>query len=415
VTDAALDHAAELLARRIGLRVDGSMRGRLARALRDEAATRGIAPAEHAGALARSPADIQRLVDHVTVQETSFFRDPAHFDVLARRALPRREPGLIWSAGCANGQEAWSLAIALEEAGADGWRVLATDVSQEAVARTREGAYTERELTGLSEVRRALYLRRRDDGRWEAGARLRARVHARTHNLVDDPPPVAAAVVFCRNVLIYLDGAARARALAALHTALPRDGWLFVGASEALTGGPFKPQRVDGTYAYRPRRLHAQPAAPDAAELAAGAHDAARRASATARRAAAGDRGPPAAEPRARVRRAAREGRAPAAEPQPGAPDAAGAAAEAAAGEAHAAAGRFGDAAAAFRRAAALAPGDPVAHLRLGLALERAGEPRAAARAFRTARAALGGADAPDLGGWAPAELARLLDEKLGR
>ena len=92
-----------------------------------------------------------------------------------------------------------------------------------------------------------------------------------------------------------------------------------------------------------------------------------------------------------------------------------GAAVLAAEGEAHAAAGRYREAAAAFRRAAYLTPADPLAHLRLGLALERGGEHAAAARAFRAARTALGRAGAvPELGGWAPGELTRLLDGKLG-
>ena len=93
-----------------------------------------------------------------------------------------------------------------------------------------------------------------------------------------------------------------------------------------------------------------------------------------------------------------------------------GAAVLAAEGEMHAAAGRYREAAAAFRRAAYLTPADPLAHLRLGLALERGGEPAAAARAFRAARMALGraGDAVPDLGGWAPGELTRLLDAKLG-
>ena len=96
------------------------MRGRVARALRNGAAARGEPPAAYVQSLLRQPEALQALVDAITVQETRFFRDPAHFEVLVRRALPRLPAaGVVWSVGCAHGQEAWSLAMALEEAGAE--------------------------------------------------------------------------------------------------------------------------------------------------------------------------------------------------------------------------------------------------------------------------------------------------------
>ena len=372
----ALELASELLAGRLGLRVEGAMRDRVARAFGDLAEARGETPARFARTLRSDPESLERLVDAVTVPESGFFRDPQHFDVLVRCALPELGgQGVIWSAGCANGQEAWSLAIALEECGAAGWRVLATDVSRRALARTRAGRYEERELGGLSAARRAQFLRPAGDGCWEVGPRLRRRVHVTRHNLAEEPAPAEAGacrVVFCRNVLIYFDVETRMRALAALRDRLPADGWLFLGAAETLAAGArfFSAQRTRGTFAYRPRR------------------------------------GRPAA------RRAPRDSPPAAAAPPPAGvlPDPAALVAE---GEAHAAAGRTEEARTAFRKAAFLSPNDPVALLGLGLALEP-DDRTAAARTFRAARAALARGGGAARHGWSEEAVARLLDAKLG-
>src|SRR6185312_14086517 len=92
----------------------------------------------------------QSLLDRITVQETSFFRDPGQFTALASILTSIVEPVTIWSAGCANGQEAYSLAMTLAESGIEDWRVIASDISTSALSRTEEACYSERELRGLS-------------------------------------------------------------------------------------------------------------------------------------------------------------------------------------------------------------------------------------------------------------------------
>ena len=261
---------------------------------------------------------------------------------------------------------------------------------RQALERTEAGRYSEREIAGLSTARRARFLRRCSDGTWEVGPRLRRRVHVRAHNLAEEPPPTEAGacrVVFCRNVLIYLDPDATARTLDALRARMPDDGWLFVGASESLTDGlgSFAPQRVGGAYVYRPRARRgvgrtAPKPLPEAPEQPP----------------------PPAPAADDGATTAAGPG-APAREPLPDPGDIL------ADAEAHAAAGRLEEAAAAFRKASFLAPEDPRPLLGLGLALERDDRP-GAARAFRAARAALARAGTDDALG---AELARLLDLKL--
>jgi len=131
---------------------------------------------------------LQGLFNRVTVQETAFFRHPQHFQALARDILPAlSRPVTIWSAGCANGQEAFSLAMLLEEQGIDG-RVIATDISTAALQRTAAARYTGRELSGLSPERIAGHLTRTADT-WHVNKPIRDRVSTLRHNLLD---PLAA-------------------------------------------------------------------------------------------------------------------------------------------------------------------------------------------------------------------------------
>ena len=154
MNDRALEDAGRLLSRRVGLRLDPAIRGRLARAVRDEALR---AESDEAGYVARLDADpdlLQELLNRVTVQETSFFRDPGQFAALATYVLPGLRdaggPVRIWSAGCSNGQEPYSLAMTLAESGIGDWGIVASDISTKALGRTRRARYRERELRGLS-------------------------------------------------------------------------------------------------------------------------------------------------------------------------------------------------------------------------------------------------------------------------
>ena len=232
------------LAERIGLRVEGATRARLDRVVRDVARRAGCDETRFARMLDEDPACAQDLIDSVTVQETAFFRHPEQFELLASH-LRSVDPGVIWSAGCANGQEPWSLAMMLEEHGLEGWTVLATDVSSRALARARAGAYEERELRGLSDMRRLRFL-----SGGAVGARLRDRVRFQPHNIATGGPPPQALdcrVVLCRNVLIYLHRRAIDAFLDGLRRRMSPGALLLLGMGEAL--GPlegFRPGPVPG-------------------------------------------------------------------------------------------------------------------------------------------------------------------------
>jgi chemotaxis protein methyltransferase CheR len=256
VTDQRLvSKAADVLRVRAGFRPDPALRGRLSRCLTDAAQAEGLPVEAYVGALSNDAMAVQRLVDRVTIQESSFFRDEAQFDAFTRHVLPELPSSRIWSAGCANGQEAWSLAIALDEAGRSDCTVVATDISTAALARAQRGWYSNRELRGLSAERRRRYFRPCDRG-VEIVPELRHLVTFAHHNLAQDAPPVASGtclVAFCRNVLIYLTDDEITAVLDRIAGALGPQGHLFLGYSESLWRLPtrFALRRLGETFVYR--------------------------------------------------------------------------------------------------------------------------------------------------------------------
>ena len=262
---------AELLRDRVGLygREGGDFALRLAVAARFEAPDPpAVEPGRYVEHL-RSPAgeeELRRLLPLVTVGKTSFFRDARQFEAL-RALLPRLlararaegRPLAIWSAGCATGEEPWSIEIAAAEAGARAseLELLATDLNPEAVARAQTGAFP---LERLREVPAELR------ARWftvsgacaEVAPALRALfTGAATHNLVSAsyPRPARGAwdIVFCRNVLIYFDTATTVGVLERFRAALTPGGWLFLGYSESLFHlyDGFVLEQVEEAFLYR--------------------------------------------------------------------------------------------------------------------------------------------------------------------
>ncbi len=124
----SVDALVDLLEHRHGLRLDELTDERLRRELEEGATLAGIAIEAYALRVAEDPALVAQLLDHITLQESSFFRDPPVFAALADRLLPAAiraaadGPLVVWSVGCANGQEPWSLAMLLTELGAGGSR-----------------------------------------------------------------------------------------------------------------------------------------------------------------------------------------------------------------------------------------------------------------------------------------------------
>ncbi|HJP99803.1 MAG TPA: protein-glutamate O-methyltransferase CheR [Rhodanobacteraceae bacterium] len=201
--------------------------------------------------LRRDPdSELGAFVSAVSTNVTAFFREPHHFEYLGGQLSgwlgerPRRRLR-IWSAGCATGEEAYSLAMVLAEAmdaehGAVDALILATDLSPAALETARRGVYPLERLGGVSPERRHRWFQRGSGA--QAGF---ARVHPRLTELVRvrplnlmEPWPMHGTfdAIFCRNVVIYFDAPARKRLFERFHGALQPEGKLFLGHSESMHG-----------------------------------------------------------------------------------------------------------------------------------------------------------------------------------
>jgi chemotaxis protein methyltransferase CheR len=398
VTGHQLAVAYSLFKGRAGLNSDPMVRARLVRCLEEGAGRLAITLDVYLERIAVDQRAFQELLDRVTVQHSYFFRDPNQFLALAELLTTEPPgPGLIWCAAAANGQEAYSLAMLLDECGRGDWRILATDVSGPALARTRAGRYSDAEVRGISAARMRRYFIRSAEG-WEVVSRLRGRVEVVHHNLSGPRPPLPGAsfsIIFCRNVLIYFDAPAVDACTRRLGACLKPGGHLFLGFSERFEPGTngFDLTRIGDAFVYRRQPVRAARPAPRTALPAP-------RAALVARR--------PEARP-SRLRTTAT--------PAPSAPsgDLSELLAE---GERAFAASDAAGAVKAFRKAVYLDPDEPIGYFQLGTALEHSGDRREARRAFAAAAAALARSDPSailaGLEGYSSAELGRAINAKLG-
>ena len=188
------------------------------------------------------------VVEAMTTNETSFFRDTYPFEHLQRYCLPRllatRPPGhalRIWSAGASCGQESYSLAMTLAESAPHGAPppalIIGTDIARAPLAHADVGQYSSFQVQrGLTKQRLLRHFIQTDDG-WQIDAALRRMCQFRVLNLLDEPCSVGQFdVIFCRNLLMYLDPPTRERVLAYLVRHLRPDGLLYLGGSETAVG-----------------------------------------------------------------------------------------------------------------------------------------------------------------------------------
>jgi two-component system CheB/CheR fusion protein len=185
------------------------------------------------------------LFNTILINVTSFFRDPEAWQALAAEFIPAMlarkgpsDPVRVWSAGCATGQETYTLMMVLAEAmGPEQFRervkVYATDADDEALAVARQATYDEDDLRELPEGFRERYFDRAG-GRWAFRTDLRRQVIFGRHDLVQDAPISHLDVLVCRNVLMYFNAEVQGRVLARFHFALAPDGVLFLGKAELM-------------------------------------------------------------------------------------------------------------------------------------------------------------------------------------
>jgi two-component system, chemotaxis family, CheB/CheR fusion protein len=195
--------------------------------------------------LASDPEELDALYRDLLIGVTQFFRDEAAFALLEQKIIPEILTKLapddelrIWSAGCATGEEAYSLAIVVRECmDARGMtnpaRIFATDVHREALRVAATGTYGAASLGNVSPQRRERFFAEKD-GNYQVLTALRSMVVFAPHNVMRDVPFMKLDLVTCRNLLIYLQPAPQRRALSLFHFGLKAGGTLFLGPSETL-------------------------------------------------------------------------------------------------------------------------------------------------------------------------------------
>ncbi|HBJ34192.1 MAG TPA: hypothetical protein DDZ51_05390 [Planctomycetaceae bacterium] len=199
---------------------------------------------QYAEILQRNPIELHALYRDLLIGVTQFFRDPEVFRFLTSTVIPelltRREAGeglRLWVAGCATGEEAYSIAIAFQEAmRASGQafplKVFATDVHQRSIDQASRGIFREDVLNDVPEELLQRYFIRRTDG-FQIRPEIRQTIVFAPHNLLRDAPFTDLDFVSCRNLLIYIQATAQRRAVSLFHYGLRVGGVLLLGASES--------------------------------------------------------------------------------------------------------------------------------------------------------------------------------------
>ncbi len=232
--------------------------------------------AEYSRRLENDPEEMAALERDLLIGVTSFFRDPESFESLKKVVFPRILEGRpanaairVWVAGCATGEEAFSIAISLQEylsetGAAYPVQIFASDISLPAIEKARTGKYPENIAADLSHERLNRYFTKIEGG-YQVNKNLREMCVFTRHNLIEDPPFSKLDLISCRNVLIYLGGVQK-DIVPVFHYALKPTGFLMLGAAEGAASGELfslvdRKQRIYARRetARKPRVFHAGP------------------------------------------------------------------------------------------------------------------------------------------------------------
>ena len=194
----------------------------------------------------RAAAEFDQIFDLVTTNETYFFREPAQLsafseeivpEILARKSVKKIR---IWSAGCSSGEEPYSIAILLQEAGLynhASFEIFASDLNQQVLSKARRGQYRDSAFRSTSAALREKYFTREAEGSWRISDDIRNRVSFGRLNLYDEARVSLLGyldIVFCRNVIIYFDDLSKKVVVNSFYNRLSEGGYLLLGHSESL-------------------------------------------------------------------------------------------------------------------------------------------------------------------------------------
>jgi chemotaxis methyl-accepting protein methylase len=201
---------------------------------------------DYARVLDQDPGEYETLFNDLTINVTSFFRDDVAFRVLKDTLLPQlikrnvQRSLYIWSAGCATGEEPYSIAMLLFELlGKDisDWHItlLATDIDRSALHSAQAGLFSQKGVEGIPQAWLEKYFIPENNG-FRIQPAIQEMVRFDVHNLVSDPPCHDLDLVVCRNVLIYFNPELQTRVLQGFHAGLKEDGFLLLGKAEVPVG-----------------------------------------------------------------------------------------------------------------------------------------------------------------------------------
>ncbi|SDE07556.1 CheR family methyltransferase [Sporomusa acidovorans] len=197
----------------------------------------------------KSGSEVATLLDRITTNHTFFLRENQHFEYLRSQVLPylsatvRDKDLRIWSAGCASGQEAYTIAMLLADAfdGTPGWNkvILATDIASRVLEKAVSGIYQNNELTGLPPAWEKKYFEKRNESERTVRRSIQSEIIFRKFNLMEPVFPFKKKfhVIFCRNVMIYFDHQTKRELIGKFFNFTEPGGYLFVGHSESLHRG----------------------------------------------------------------------------------------------------------------------------------------------------------------------------------
>lgn len=195
--------------------------------------------------LEEHPEEFLHLFNTIEINLTNFFRNASAWDYIATQIIPQiiaskpsDEPIRAWSAGCATGEEVYSLAIVLAEAlGVEQFcsrvHIFGTDLDDDAISQARQGSYSISKISGIPDYLLKKYFEQ-IDGCYVFRKDLRRCISFSRHNLIEDAPMSKIDLLACRNVLIYLNVETQVRVLVRFHFALKENGVLFLGNTEII-------------------------------------------------------------------------------------------------------------------------------------------------------------------------------------
>jgi two-component system, chemotaxis family, CheB/CheR fusion protein len=242
-----LDEVCGLLDKAVGHDFSQYKEGTLVRRIQRRMQVRNLDDvAEYIAYLRKEPREVELLFRDLLIGVTQFFRDAEAFEALATTVVPElvKNKGAedqlrVWVPGCATGEEAYSIAILLQEAAAKvrvvpKFLIFGTDINDTAIAMARSGRYHKSRLEGLSSERVGRWFV--EDGEYYCPVvEIREACVFSVHSIIKDPPFSRLHLIACRNLLIYMDGSAQDRIVRLFHYALRPGGYLFLGPSESVT------------------------------------------------------------------------------------------------------------------------------------------------------------------------------------